>query len=626
MNAIAGLLHREGQPASDHDLIAMASVLAHRAPAGFQIYRDGAAGLAGDIHSERRHGRMPLLLVADARIDNRDELAGWLGVAASSFAGDGELILLAYRKWGARCIEKFSGDFAFAIWDEAERTLFCARDHMGVKPFYYHSSGTLFAFASEIKGLLQLPGISAEVNELRIAEYLLPVLDDTEATFYRGICRLPAAHAMLVSGNRVTIWRYWSLNPEARVTFGSDNDYVAAFRELFSEAVRCRLRGPETVGAMLSGGLDSSSIAAEARNRIVREGGGGIMTFSALFDDVPECNERSYITEVLRAGGYVPHFLHADRESPLADVERMLRSQDEPYFAPNLFIHDGLFGIAREQGIGAMLDGFDGDTVVSHGVAFLTDLARSGQWGQLWQEVQGLSRNFGLSPARLLWKRGIKPLAPDLFRRLRGRREIPLTLSRLISPDLAARTGLVERLRDTMAERSRPSGNAAEDHFRRIMSGLIPLTLEVLDHAAAAQGIEPRFPFFDRRLVEFCLALPSEQKISAGWTRAILRRSMTGTLPDRIAWRPGKITPAASFVRGMRGFQTDLLRDLLFGDSALTGEYIDRAAVEGMYARMIAHNSVGDAISLWRVATVSAWIRGLRDNSAHSVASLATAA
>ncbi len=626
MNAIAGLLHRDRRPVNEHDLIAMASVLAHRAPAGFQLYSDGDAGLAGDILSERICGGMPLLLVADARIDNRDELAGWLGITPNSFTCDGELILLAYRKWGTGCIERFVGDFAFAIWDQAERTLFCARDHMGVKPFYYHSSGTLFAFASEIKGLLQLPGIGAEINERRIAEYLLPVLDDTESTFYQGICRLPAAHAMLVSGNQVTIWRYWSLKPEARVTFGTANEYVAAFREIFNEAVRSRLRGPEAIGAMLSGGLDSSSIAAEARNRIVREGGRGIATFSAVFDDVPECNERSYITEVLHSGGYIPHFLHADRESPLADVERMLRSQDEPFFAPNLFIHEGLYRIAREQGIGGMLDGFDGDTVVSHGVAFLSDLARSGQWWQLWREVQGLSRNFDLSPTRLLWNRGIKPMVPDVFRRLRGRRENPLTLSRLISPELVARTGLVDHLRDTMAERSRPSENAAEDHFRRIRSGLIPLTLEVLDHAAAAQGIEPRFPFFDRRLVEFCLALPPEQKISSGWTRAILRRSMAGTLPDRIAWRPGKTTPAASFVRGMTGFQTELLRELLLGDSALMEGYIDRGVVEGMYARMIAHKSAGDAINLWRVATVVAWIRGLRDNSAHSATSLATAA
>src|SRR3989442_1004237 len=237
--------------------------------------RVGAAPpLAGSLH-------------ADARIDNRAELCSVL--SAPSTVTDAELILQAYARWGERCPEHLLGDFAFALWDARRGFLFCARDHFGVKPFYYHHRpGRLFAFASEIKGLLVLSDVPRRLNETRVADYLVPLLEDKEITFYEGIVRLPPAHHMTVSRDGVRIEQYWALDPDREIRMKSDGEYAAAFREIFTEAVRCRLARPIPVGSMLSGGLDSSSIVFVAPKLLAEDGSRELHTFSAIFPHLPE--------------------------------------------------------------------------------------------------------------------------------------------------------------------------------------------------------------------------------------------------------------------------------------------------------------------------------------------------
>src|SRR3989441_8528576 len=258
------------------------------------------------------------VLTADARIDNRAELLAALGRGVE--ATDAELILGAYQRWGERAPEHLLGDFAFAIWDGRREVLFCARDHFGVKPFYYHHApGRLFAFGSEIKALLALAEVPRRLNETRVADYLVPLLEDKEITFYEEIVRLPPAHRMTVSRDGMRIEQSWALDPTREIRLKSDAEYAAAFREIFTEAVRCRLRSAFPVGSMLSGGLDSSSIVCVARKLLAEDGGGKLHTFSAIFPDVPECDEREYIEAVLGGHGVKPHYVRGDRLSPLAD-------------------------------------------------------------------------------------------------------------------------------------------------------------------------------------------------------------------------------------------------------------------------------------------------------------------
>src|SRR5207245_10257224 len=184
---------------------------------------------------------------------------------APSDATDAALILAAYERWGERCPEHLLGDFALAIWDARRATLFCARDHFGVKPFYYHHApGRLFCFASEIKGLVALAEVPRRLNETRVADYLVPLLEDKEITFYEEIVRLPPAHRMAVTREGVRMEQYWALDPEREIRMKSDGEYAEAFREIFTEAVRWRLRSAIPVESMSSGVLDSSSIGVWA--------------------------------------------------------------------------------------------------------------------------------------------------------------------------------------------------------------------------------------------------------------------------------------------------------------------------------------------------------------------------
>ena len=228
------------------------------------------------------------MIVADARLDNRREVVAALDLEASATrdVGDGELILRAYERWGGACPTRLVGDFAFAVWDSRNETLFCARDHVGVKPFYYHRAASAFLFASEIKALLTSPIVPYRLNPARVADHLVGLFGDQTSTFYRDIDRLPAGHTLTVTRSGMRIQRYWTLDSSRELVLGSDEEYAEAFRECFTEAVRCRMPSSDRVGCLLSGGLDSSSIVATARS-LRTAVDAKLDTFSAIFPSLP---------------------------------------------------------------------------------------------------------------------------------------------------------------------------------------------------------------------------------------------------------------------------------------------------------------------------------------------------
>ena len=620
MSGIAGLWRLDTRAVERPELDAMLERLKHRGPDGSGTWHEGPIGVGHRmLHTtpESLGERQPLvsatgnlILTADARIDNRKELCSLLPAPSVT---DAELVLRAYERWGEACPEHLRGDFAFVIWDGRRQALFCARDHFGVKPFFYHHrAGRLFAFASEIKGLLALPDVPRRLNEVRVADLLVPVLEDKEITFYEEIVRLPPAHWMLVHRDGVRRQQYWALDPTREVRLGSDLEYAEAFRELFTDAVRSRLHSAFPVGSMLSGGLDSSSIVTVARRLLTERGLGALPTFSITFADAPECDEREYIEAVVRGGGLAPHYIDADPLSPLADLERVLEHQDEPFYAPNLFMHWALYRAANEHGVRVLLDGIDGDTTVSHSLVHLSELARAGRWWTLSQEVQGLSRHLRRSPWPILWHHGLKPLAPNLLRQIkrkvRPRRALTLSEATL-RPDFVDRIGWAERKRALLRSRATPARTSREDHWRRLNSGLVPFILEVADRAAAAFSVEPRYPFFDVRLAEFCLAIPAQQKLSQGWTRMVMRRAMAGFLPPEVQWRAGKADLSPKFVRSLLAAHRGLLEELILARPEPIAPFVQTDRLGRALERYIATGSERDAFAVWGATTLAAWLR-----------------
>ena len=633
MSGIAGFFHRNGGQADKTALERMIAILAHRGPVvGTWIGEStGLACRSLVVTPEARCEHVPLtdaggqlVLTADARIDNRDDLRAALGYPPAGI-GDGALILLAYQRWGEECPLRLVGDYAFAIWDGRRQRLFCARDHIGVKPFYYFQSENLFAFASEIKALLTLPQVPRKLNEPRVAELLARHFEDKASTLYAGIDRLPPAETVSVGRDRCTRRKYWRLDTRHDVRLVNSDAYAEAFRELFVETVRCRTRSEGGIGAALSGGLDSSSIACTA-SRFLDETI-PLHTFSALFSGLPEedrrrSDEEPYVRSVLAVidRPVNAHFVQADLRSPLHDVERVLWHEDEAFLAPNLYMHWSLYEAARREGVHVFLDGIDGDATVSYGLDHLPDLARTFRWGQLRKQAVDLCRRseVALSPLKAALRFGVKPLIPGVasrqWDRWRRRSNPPFDPRSVVNPAFACTVRLDERIRDSRPTGSHRFWSEREKHRLSLESGLIPLGLEVLDKAAAAFGLEPRYPFFDRRLMEFCLGLPPEQKLADGWTRSVQRRAMAGILPKDVCWRFSKADLSPGFQWRLLDYESGTLERFLRDQGGVLAPYVDMAVLRSAYAAYRAQpvTAIDEALAIYAAAMLGLWLENER--------------
>ena len=636
MSAITGILNLDASPLDSAIPARMVESLAHRGPDASGVWHQAEIGLGHSMlwtTPESLEERQPLrsrdgtlTLVADARIDNRNELISALGLHGRPLSRitDAELILTAYQTWGEECPVRLIGDFAFAVWNQHRRELFCVRDPIGVKGiYYYHDRDRLFAFASEIKALFEAPRVPRKLNEERIAELLVFVFDDAASTSYQSIYRLPAGHCLTVGTRGLQMRRYWKWDPERELTLGSDAEYEQRFRELLTEAVDCRLRSAFPVGSTLSGGLDSSSITCIARELLKnkKDSAQTLHTFSAIFPSLPEpdlryIDERSYMRAVSAQGSLITHEVRADQLNPLGDLETILWHQDDPLVPFNLYMHLGMYRSAREQGVRVILDGFDGDTAVSHGYERLPELAKKLRWVTLLREVKAISRrsaNRSLSPRQVLWAYALRPMIPgnleNLWKRIRGQHQPLWGRESVIAEAFARRVKLDARIRHLQADDSHGFQSARETHRIGIESCLIAYALELADKTAVTCALEPRYPFFDRRLLEFCLALPPEQKLHAGWSRYILRRAMQGILPPEIQWRDSKANLSPNFYRNLLALGREMLDRILVEDATAIEGFVDMAALNTIHQRYIKCPANRDAMTLFVAAGLTTWLR-----------------
>lgn len=627
MSAIFGFVRLREAPAELQLLAEMGEPLLPRAAGGQLTWVDGLAGLGQCVlhkpvspadkgASLKRDG---LVIASDARLDNRDDLITTLGIdrTRGRNLSDSDLILEAYIKWGGSSPTRLLGDFAFAVWDIAAETLFCARDHLGAKPFYYFfDAHTGFIFSSEIKAILRHSVVPRSLNEQKIADYLLQDFADRCATFYSHVSRLPPASALTVKEGRIEIRKYWSLDPAREIRLGSDGDYEEAFREIFTDAVRCRVRSEFPVGCMLSGGLDSSSIACVGHDLFKAERPGGLHTFSIVFDKIEKSDERTPISHVLASRQFQSHFVLGDTASPIDDLETVLRRQDEPFFAPNLFLNRLVWKAAQECGVRVLLDGLLGDNVVSHGIEYLNELAQRWRWMRLATELrQIIQKSKRQIPLRGPWlsyvrDKGIRPIVPEaalaLLRRVRRQPAEPWE-NRLsvFNPDFVDQANLRQRLAIRYRQ-ERGRKTARQAHADALESGMIETALEVYDHGCAEFGIEARFPFADKRLVEFCLGIPGSQKVSQGYTRMILRRALADHLPDPIRWRTDKGDLSWSFLDGFgRGVAT--VESKIESSKDFLRQFIDLARVDRLLSRLRRGVVTESEADLFEIAILAAW-------------------
>lgn len=533
--------------------------LEQRGPDGTREWKDGGVALGHALLAttpEALVEQLPLgdaasgcTINADARLDNRDALIGALGLSGETRTiGDGELILRAYLEWGEDCPQHLLGDFAFAIWDARRQRLFCARDQMGMRQLiYHHAPGRLFSFATDAEALVAHPAVPKRINEARIADFLddLEGIDFT-STFFEDVFRLPPAHALVVDAGGLSMRRYWALEPGPALELDSDEAYAAAFLTVFTEAVRCRLRSAGPIGSMLSGGLDSGSVAAIAARLLGIRGDRPLKTFSAIGPEPETCAESDAIRVALGIDGIEPTLVDHSALGPMLDELWRLEGETGEPFDQHMTLIRAVYLAAGRSGVRVILDGVAGDVVLMASNRVAAHL-RKGQIRSAWADACGQQAYWKIPNYRFrsflagAWAAFVPNVIRHARRRLAWRiGDATVGLGRSIRPDFARRAGLRARRAALRARTALYDLPDLERRIEAISHAHLVVARERYDRTAAAVGIEPRDPFIDIRLIEFCLSLPADQMQRGGWPKHILRRATAGSIPDAIRWRLGK--------------------------------------------------------------------------------------
>ena len=639
MSAITGIFYRNGKIINPELIEEMNNKLSHRGNDGSAIFCDGQIAFGHQMlwtTSESLHEKLPfhdekngLIITSDARIDNRKELSKELGIEDKENIPDSIFILKSYIKWGEKCSERLLGDFAFAIWDKNNETLFCARDYMGVKPFYYFLSDEKFVFATEIKALFNVPKVPYELNELKVGLYLKMDIEDKKSTFYTNILSLTAANFISINKKSYVKKQYWKLNPKKEILMDTDEEYFKAYQEIFSEAVNCRLRSVFPIGFDLSGGLDSSSVVCVAKKIIVDKNSQNYLeTFSQFYEDFRESDERYYINKVVSSGGIKPTYVKCDNINLLDDIENILIYQDQPFSLPFLTIFSAIFQRMELNGSRIHLNGVGGDIVISHGQNYFLDLSTKFKFKKLFREVKFSSKRHNNFFYIEYMKNLIFPIIPFYFKKviiyfnnfykvhIIKQEQIFGKPKNFLNPDFARQI----KLNDFKAEKTdldmNELSNAKKTHYNSLNNYSLQEDFETREKLASKFNIESRFPYYDKRMVEFCYAIPTEIKFKYGWDRYIQRASMENIIPKEIQWRPYKTNLMSVLKTNLFLFETKRLENIIDGKEELINKYINLPEIRKIYDKYKLDNSIAyiHVLHLWQIILLSEWLKLLRGN------------
>ncbi len=551
MSGIVGMWNLDGKPVEREVLARMSGTMAHRGPDGEEMWIKGPVGLGCQllrVTPESEKEAQPLVgpsgavVVFDGRLDNREELLASLRDShhVSSSSPDPALVLAAYEAFGDRLPERLAGDFALGLFDPNRQQLLLVRDAIGIRPFYYYRTSDTFLFASEIKALLAHPAVSSKPNDDTLADFLLDNVRDLEMTFFDGISSLPPAHMVLLTPQSFSKRRYWDFDPASHVRLGSFDEYTGAFRHLFEQAVRRRLRSAHPVAVSVSGGLDSSSILCVAETLARCEPSvPPLRGVSYISTDGSPSDEQGFLVEVEKKYETTIHRVPIGPVGLLDGAEEGLWHFEVPWLDEQWSNIRTFHRTIQQLGARVVLTGHWADQVLFP-QAYLVDLFRS----MAWHEVRTHLNEFGL------W---LTDVEPEYFRRRFFMDLVKYHLPRSLYP-------VIRRLR---VKRDRPwySQSLRRQAFRRAWkqtangwtssaharslheearSAHHVLCMEWENKMASMHGLEIAFPFLDRDLLSFLMAVPGEVLTWKGVPKALLRAAMGGMLPEAIVHRRWK--------------------------------------------------------------------------------------
>ncbi|MHB1629654.1 MAG: asparagine synthase (glutamine-hydrolyzing) [Bacilli bacterium] len=588
----------------------MTETLACRGPDADGVWRSGPIALghrrlividpAGGTQPMTRHyGERRWTITYNGELYNMEELQRDLAAHGHTFLtrSDTELVLLSYIQWGAACVLRLNGIFAFAVWDEREETLFLARDRLGVKPLFYAQRNGLFAFGSELKSILAHPEIPAEVDRDGLAELLLigPARTPGQAVF-AGIQELRPGCSMQVSRAHVDVSQYWEL------TSHPHEDSLEATAEkvrfLLQDAVTRQLVSDMPVVAFLSGGLDSSAVSAFAAAALREARLGPLHTYAIDFAHMEQYFEANafqtgrdapWAKKVSDYLGTVHHEVVFDTPELLANLTRPLAARDIPGMAD---IDVSLYLFCKE--------------VKNHATVALSGEAADEVFGGYPWFHRDDALNANTFPWSLQLQERVKLLSQDFLS--------------VVNPDQY----VADRYHEALAEVPRLAGeDAREARIREIsylsLTRFLPTLLERKDRMSMASGLEVRVPFCDHRLVEYVWNIPWRIKSFDGSAKAILRKAVADVLEDDVVQRrksPYPSTPNPAYLHGVRTMAEELANDRSSPLLALIDERALRALIARSHTKMEHRPWFGQIMATPQMfdylIQIDAWLRDYR--------------
>jgi asparagine synthase (glutamine-hydrolysing) len=627
----------------------MRDVITHRGP--------DEAGLHCDAHAALAHRRLSIVDLSTGQ----QPLANEDGTIWVSFNGeiynhadvrkeleayghtyrtksDTETIVHAYEQWGEDCVHRFRGMFAFAIWDAPKRRLLLVRDRLGIKPLYWARTHDVLLFGSEIKAILASGLIEPQANETVLPEVLSTRYTSGEATMFRGIHKLMPGHLLVFENGEIKTRQYWDIpSRDAASPQPSAPSPVTRFRELLEESVRLRLMSDVPLGMFLSGGIDSSAIAAIMARMIDQP----LQTFSVAFKD-RAFNELEYAREVARAIGAVSHEIVIDDGDFFGALPKLVWHEDEPIAHPSSVPLFFVSALARQH-VTVVLTGEGSDELLA-GYGKYPRVAWNWRAGTMYERLMPAAMRGSIA-------RGLVPRLPGALARYASRSFLAMDRSpesmffdnfaairladqqALLAPGLRAAATRASAYGPSLSYFNTLNGSSTlldRLLYADIKTYLVELLMKQ-DQMSMATSIESRVPFLDHKLVEYAATLPDEWKLSGFTTKRVLRESMKGLLPESILNRP-KMGFPVPFADWMRGPWNAVARDVLLDRRSRERGVIDPHAVDALL-RHHAGGRAGGGDHIWSLLNLELWYRTFIDNEgvqtlphAHSLAEIGSAA
>lgn len=590
-------------------LHSMLNSIEHRGPdgEGMEVNEDFSIGMRRLAIIDPNSGWQPIYskdnsisIVFNGEIYNYEEIWNELKTLGYEFKtdhSDTEAILHGYEEWGEKVLEKLTGMFAFAIYDEKKHELFIARDRLGIKPFYYHEKNGVVTFASEIKAIFQNTEIKRAANLSVLYEFLMyRVHDSREETFFEGVKRLLPGHYMILGKNGIKkIEKYWF--PEYNTEFSSkksDEAYADEFFTLYKKVIKRHMISDVPVGVSLSGGLDSSGVSC-VMHELMLEGTnthtqGKLHTFSAVFPN-QSIDESDFIHEVENYIGSVPHYSYPKVEEFWGEIMEWMYTQEEPTISSAPYAYYSVYREAHKH-VKVMLSGNGGDELLAGYIPYFQAYLTS-----------AVDQKHFLSGAREMI------LGWDIYKKFVVEK-LGIGMKKS-EPVLGMKDFLNSTFNDSTSFKYQASRNLNERLLQDVTKYSTPNLLRYEDKNSMAFSIESRVPFLDHELVEYIFNLPMDQKIKKGWNRAIYRNALKGHMPEMNRLRRSKIgftNPEVSWLKARKDMILEIFASKQFKSRGL----YDSKKVATMFEQWL-EGYPGDGLIFWRIFITELWMRRFID-------------